>query len=93
MPESAPDHLAEPHSDRMNSGDFGFQTDRVAPAPTRKSNVTLSIAEGMAAELPPPDPNESLGMRPGADAALSAPTVADAVPDLRPGLLIVLESD
>lgn len=61
----------------------------------------------MAAELPPPDPHESLGMQPNADATLTAPTVvfamgrpsaqadrvADAVLDLRPGLLIVVDSD
>jgi len=60
-----------------------------------------------ATKLPSPDPNESLGLRPDRDVALSAPTVvfavgrpsaqtdrvADAVLDLRPGLLIVVESD
>jgi hypothetical protein len=58
-------------------------------------------------KLPPPDPNESLGMEPVGEARLSAPTVvfamgrpspqtdraSDAVLDLRPGLLIVVDSD
>jgi hypothetical protein len=57
-------------------------------------------------KLPPPDPNESLGMQPGGDAPLRAPTavfvmgppstqadrVSDAVLDLRPGLLIVVDT-
>jgi hypothetical protein len=61
----------------------------------------------MAIKLPPPDPNESLGLQLDGDVALSAPTVvfsmgrpsaqadrlADAVLDLRPGLLIVVDSE
>jgi hypothetical protein len=57
--------------------------------------------------LPPPDPYESIGMQPVGETRLSAPTVvfalgapspetdraSDAVLDLRPGLLIVVESD
>jgi hypothetical protein len=77
------------------------------PPPKGRSNLPIYFAERMAVELPPPDPNESLGMQPDRDAVLSAPTavfamgrpsaqvarVADAVLDLRPGLLIVVESD
>jgi hypothetical protein len=58
-------------------------------------------------KLPPPDPNESLGMQPEGETRLSAPTVvfalgtpsvqtdraSDAVLELRPGLLIVVDSD
>jgi hypothetical protein len=60
----------------------------------------------MNAKLPPPDPNESLGMQPGDETQLVAPTavfvmgppsthadrVSDAVLDMRPGLLIVVDS-
>jgi hypothetical protein len=56
-------------------------------------------------KLPPPDPNESLGMEPVAQTRLSAPTAvfvlgtpspqsdraSDALLDLRPGLLIVVD--
>jgi hypothetical protein len=58
-------------------------------------------------KLPPPDPNESLGMQPVGDTRLAAPTAvfvmgapsaqtdrtSGAVLELRPGLLIVFESD
>jgi hypothetical protein len=57
-------------------------------------------------KLPPPDPNESLWTQPGDDAPLRAPTAvfvagppsaqadraSDALLDLRPGLLIVVDS-
>jgi hypothetical protein len=60
----------------------------------------------MDAKLPPPDPNEFLGMQPVEDALILAPTavfvmgrpsaqtdrVSDAVLDLRPGLLIVVDA-
>ena len=60
----------------------------------------------MDAKLPPPDPNESLGMQPVDDTSMCAPTavflaggpsaqadrVSDAVLDLRPGLLIVVHA-
>jgi hypothetical protein len=59
----------------------------------------------MDAKLPPPDPNESLGLQPVHEAALSAPMtifalgrpspqadrLSAAVLDLRPGLLVVLD--
>ena len=58
----------------------------------------------MNPRLPPPDPNESLGMEPLTDTRLLAPTAvfalgtpsvqadrdSDSVLDLRPGLLIVV---
>jgi hypothetical protein len=61
----------------------------------------------MATKLPPPDPNESLGLQPNGDVRLSTPTVvfavrrpsgqadrvADGFLDLRPGLLIIVGSD
>ena len=61
----------------------------------------------MDAKLPPPDPNECLGMQPVHDALIFAPTAvfvmgrpspqtdraSDAVLDLRPGLLIVVDPD
>jgi hypothetical protein len=61
----------------------------------------------MNEKLPPPDPNESLGLEPVKEARIAAPTVlytmsrrsaqadrvADAVLDLRPGLLVVVNSD
>ena len=59
----------------------------------------------MNAKLPPPDPHESLGLQPVTDTRLTAPTAvfvtgkpsaqadraSDAVLDLRPGLLIVVD--
>jgi hypothetical protein len=59
------------------------------------------------AKLPPPDPYESLGMQPVGETRLSLPTVvfalgtpsaqadraSDAVLDMRPGLLIVVDSN
>ena len=59
----------------------------------------------MNAKLPPPDPNESLGLQPVQEAALSTPMaifalgrpsaqadrLSAAVLDLRPGLLVVLD--
>ncbi len=61
----------------------------------------------MNPRLPPPDPNESLGMEPLTDTRLLAPTAvfaigkpsaqadrdSDSVLDLRPGLLIVVALD
>jgi hypothetical protein len=69
--------------------------------------VPIFLADLMSAKLPPPDPNESLGMQPDSDTVMPAPTavfamgrpspqadrVSDAILDLRPGLLIVLDSD
>jgi hypothetical protein len=60
----------------------------------------------MDLRLPPPDPHESLGMQPAGAVGVSLPTVvfasgspsllddriSDDVLDLRPGILIVLES-
>ena len=65
------------------------------------------FAEPMPQQLPPPDPNESLGHVPARDASLPWPTavylggppaleherVADALLDLRPGLLVVCAGD
>jgi hypothetical protein len=57
--------------------------------------------------IPPPDPNESLGMQPVGETRLTAPDrrfvlgapspqtnrSSDALLELRPGLLIVVESE
>jgi hypothetical protein len=67
----------------------------------------MTGAEPMNQKLPPPDPNESLGLEPAEETRMAAPTVlftmsrpsaqadrvADAVLDLRPGLLVVVNSD
>jgi len=61
----------------------------------------------MSPRLPPPDPHESLGLEPTYDRPLTAPMVvfvmgppcpesdraADAILDLRPGVLIVVAPD
>jgi hypothetical protein len=62
-------------------------------------------SDDMDAKLPPPDPNEFLGMQPAEDAFIPAPTAvfmmgratpqadrfSDSFLDLRPGLLIVFD--
>jgi hypothetical protein len=59
----------------------------------------------MEAKLPPPDPHETLGLQPAGDTRLQAPTavfvlgapspqtdrVADAMLELRPGLLLLFD--